>query len=263
MADDSSPGQHYTFGDNEIAALRLELLAQVYEPSSAALLSGLGPAEGAAVDAGCGPGHTTALVASVLRPAWTVGLDRSPRMVAEARRRFPALRFEEHDVLQPPYPAAPAAVLYARFLLTHLPDPAAALRAFARALAPGGALAVEETATLESDHPAMRRYYQLVEALQAHYGQRMHVGAELETLARAAGLAVERAGVAPLELPGPRMARLHALNLRTWGSDPFIRARVDRAELDALGAALERIAEGEEAAPPVRNGMGQAVLRRA
>jgi len=260
-ADLAAPAQHYTFGDGDVAALRLRLLAEVYAPSSAALLATAAPPPGGAIDAGCGPGHTTALVQATLGPDWTIGLDRSEKLVAAARASLPALRFAVHDVTAVPYPTAPGGMLYSRFLLTHLPDPVAALRAFGAALVPGGVVVLEETAALTSEHPAFRRYYAHVEALQAHYGQRMHVGADLAELARAAGLRVERAGVLRLELPAAKMARLHALNLMTWGADAFARAHFDGAELAALALTLARVADGEEEAPAVESGMGQAVLR--
>src|SRR5512142_2019322 len=167
---------HYTFGDGDLAAQRLRHLAETYEPSSRALLARLGPVEGGALDLGCGPGHTTALVAEALRPAWTAGLERSARLLAQARERVPGASFHEHDVTVAPFPVAPAAVVYSRFLLTHLPDPAAAVRTWAGALAPGGRLVLEETATLTSEHPAIQRYYDLVDALQDHYGQRFRIG---------------------------------------------------------------------------------------
>jgi SAM-dependent methyltransferase len=44
-------------------------------------------------DLGCGPGRVTAHRNSLGVPAF--GVDLSPAMVAEARRRHPALRFEE------------------------------------------------------------------------------------------------------------------------------------------------------------------------
>ena len=128
----------YTFGDGDVAALRLRLLAETYAPSSAALLAALGEVRGGVLDLGCGPGHTTELLAAALRPTWTVGLDRSARLVEAARARLPALRFLVHDVMAAPFPAAPAAVVYARFLLTHLSDPVAALRGWGVRSPPGG-----------------------------------------------------------------------------------------------------------------------------
>ncbi len=260
----ATPGQHYTFGDNKLAALRLQLLAETYAESSAILLASAVPPPGGAVDLGCGSGYTTELVQAVLRPPWIVGMDRSELLVSAARRRLPTLRFEVHDVTVAPFPMPLATFAYARFLLTHLPDPGAALRAFRQAIIPGGILVLEETATLASDHQAFQRYYALVEALQAHYGQRMHLGGDLVPLALAEGFTVERATVTPLTLPAARMARLHMLNLRTWGTDPFALERFDAAELTALGQTLARVADGEEKAPPVaeRHGPGGGEMGR-
>jgi SAM-dependent methyltransferase len=262
MSARSAPS-HYTFGDTDLAAQRLRHLAETYEPSSRALLGRLGPIAGGAVDLGCGPGHTTALLAEVLRPAWIAGLERSPRLLTQARERLPGASFHEHDVTVAPFPVPPAAVVYSRFLLTHLPDPAAAVRTWAGALAPGGRLVLEETVTLRSDHPVIQRYYDLVTALQAHYGQRFDVGRQLGALLAGAGLAVEEAGAAATPLPAARMARLHAMNLRTWGADEHARNAFDAAELAALQRTLDAIAAGEEQAPPVHGEMGQAVGRRA
>lgn len=253
---------HYTFGDGELAAQRLALLAETYAESSAAFLRRQGPIEGGAVDLGCGPGHTTALLAQALRPAWIAGLERSPRLLAQVRERLPAAELHEHDVTAGPLPVRPAALVYARFLLTHLPDPAGAVRTWAGALAPGGRLALEETVALRSEHPAIQRYYDLVTALQAHYRQQFDVGRRLGALLRGAGLEVVEDGVAVIELPAARMARLHAMNLRTWGQDPHAREAFDPAELAALLATLEAIAGGAQAAPPVHGEMGQAVGRR-
>lgn len=257
-----STEQHYTFGDNDLAAYRLRLLAEAYEPSSQRLLNELGgPTAGGAVDLGCGPGLTTSLVARVLKPEWTLGIDRSQRLLAQARASFPELRFMEHDVTATPFPAPPASVAYSRFLLTHLADPDAALRAWRHAVVPGGRLVLEETDSLTSDHPTFQRYYTHVERLQAHYRQRMHLGAELDGLCRDAGWLIERSRVASLEMPPEKMARLHALNIRTWSKDAFAAEHFVASELRELEQALDRVAAGEEKAPAVHSGMRQVVLR--
>ena len=63
-----SPRDTYTFGDDEVAARRLELLAHVYEPPTRALLARWAPpVVGLAVDLGCGPGHTTRLLHELTR----------------------------------------------------------------------------------------------------------------------------------------------------------------------------------------------------
>jgi SAM-dependent methyltransferase len=259
--------EHYTFGDTDLAASRLQLLARVFEPSSARLLGCLTQADGAvAIDLGCGPGHTTRLLAQHTRAANVIGLDQSPRLVEAAARCCADMRlsFAECDVTSPPLPAPPAAILYARFLLTHLRDPARAVRAWASAALVGARLVLEETAFMVAEEPVFSRYYALVERMQAHYGQRMYMGRELSALAQQAApeWAVEACQIVPSLLPATDMARLHFLNLQTWSQDPFVRENYDAGELVELGACLDRIASGTLDASPISLGMGQVVLRR-
>ena len=95
---------------------------------------------GPVVEAGSGPGHVTAYLAD--GGADATGIDVSPAMVGEARRRFPGLSFGVSDLrrlTRPPTSSGWAAVL-AWYSLIHLapselPDAVAAL---ARPLAPGG-----------------------------------------------------------------------------------------------------------------------------
>lgn len=260
--------EHYTFGDTELAGQRLRLLAQVFEPSSERLLQSLGQMRGAvAIDLGCGPGHTTQLLARHTAVGRVIGLDQSSKLLAAAAREYAdrRLSFAECDVTALPLPAPPAVLLYARFLLTHLREPAKVVQSWGHAALVGARLALEETAFMTADHPAFTRYYALVERMQAHYGQRMYIGRELAALAH--GLepdwAVEQTQIAVSALPAREMARLHLLNLQTWSSDSFARAHYDQRELTELAATLQAIAAGELAASPVSLGMGQVVLRRA
>ncbi|ABL82284.1 MULTISPECIES: DUF480 domain-containing protein [unclassified Nocardioides] len=97
-------------------------------------------AGGPVVDAGCGPGHVTAYLADAGVDAH--GIDLSPAMVAEARRRFPDGSYEVGDLrrLMRPTTAEGWAAVLGWYSLGHLasaelPDAVAAL---ARPLAPGG-----------------------------------------------------------------------------------------------------------------------------
>jgi SAM-dependent methyltransferase len=259
--------EHYTFGDTDLAAERLRLLARVFEPGSTRLLSRLGrPGGGVAVDLGCGPGHTTRLLAAHTDTDRVIGLEQSPRLLAAAERGTsdPRVSFAACDVTAPPFPVPAAAVLYARFLLTHLRAPADTVAAWADSALPGARLVLEETASMVAENAAFSRYYALVERMQAHYGQRMYIGRDLAALAEGARptWVVESAEIAASALAATDMARLHLLNLRTWSHDPFAQASYDAAELADLDAALAQIASGEISAAPVSLGMGQVVLVR-
>ena len=113
----------------------------------------------------------------------------------------PGVAYRVHEVTVGPLPGdSPPDFLYSRFLLTHLRDPEAALAAWAQAAADDAVLALEETADMTCDHPAFARYYQLVDELQAGYGQRMRIGATLSVPARC-GWKPELDLLAPLSLP--------------------------------------------------------------
>ena len=82
----SRPPQ-YLFGDSEVASHRLRVVAEVFAESSRRFLHTAAPASPRlAIDIGCGPGYTTRLIADVLRPLRTVGIDRSEAFITEARR---------------------------------------------------------------------------------------------------------------------------------------------------------------------------------
>lgn len=257
--------QHYTFGDTDLAAQRLRLLASVFEPGSAILLRGLPDSSGTlGVDLGCGPGYTTRLVAEQIAVERVVGLEQSPRLLAQATREASDSRvsFIECDISKSPLPVPQADFLYSRFLLTHLADPAQVVRGWADSARPNARLVLEETAFMHGEHPAFPRYYGLVERMQAHYGQRMYIGRDLEALSASEEWLVERSQIATSQLSAAEMARLHFFNLQTWSQDPFAQANYDAGELAQLGRELERIANGEVTAPSVSLGMGQVVLRR-
>jgi uncharacterized protein YceH (UPF0502 family) len=106
------------------------------------------------VEVGSGPGHVTAYLAD--RDADVTGVDLSPEMVAEARRRFPHLRFEVGDLRRlgrPPASSGWAAVLgwYSLIHLaaSELPD---AISALTRPLDPGGWLVLALHAGEEISH---------------------------------------------------------------------------------------------------------------
>jgi trans-aconitate 2-methyltransferase len=254
---------HYTFGDNPQAARRLELLASVYEAPSRALVERFRPARiDVALDLGAGPGHTTRLVHAATRARRTIGLEASERYLAEARAAAAeGVEFLLEDVTTPSLAVPAAELVFCRFLLTHVADPAAAIRSFRRLLVPGGVLLLQETAALEASHPALERYYQLVGRLQAHYGQKLFIGLELEQLAQGSPFGVEHFVVQRFERSAASMAELHALNLATWRTDPFALEAFEPAELDDLAQSLWAIARGTEPAEPVRLGLGELALR--
>lgn len=124
MPPDREPASEtYLFGDSELAAQRLRLLAEVFAPSTRAFLERLTLAAPRRIlDVGCGPGHTTRTVAEIFPQAAIRGLDCSPQFISLARAatqdRVSYLVADATSDL----PGGPYDLVYCRYLLTHLPD---------------------------------------------------------------------------------------------------------------------------------------------
>jgi trans-aconitate 2-methyltransferase len=248
----------YAFGDSAPAARRLALLADVFEPVSREFLArfagpghGAGPGHsgggplGLAVDLGCGPGYTTRLVASVLGARRTLGLDQSGSFVAlAAAGAAPGVEFAVHDVTVVPFPCPPAGLVYGRFLLSHLPDPPAALAAWATQLAPGGLLLVDEVERIHTAQPALGRYLDTAAALLASRGHTLEIGGALHRLPDPPGLARRHDRLTPLAPPAARAAELFAQNLAVWRGDAVSAGVATADDLDRLAADLTTVAAG-------------------
>ncbi|RSM34561.1 class I SAM-dependent methyltransferase [Amycolatopsis balhimycina DSM 5908] len=98
--------------------------------------------DGPALDAGCGPGHFTAYLASLGVDA--SGIDLSPGMIDLARRSHPDLRFEVGSMTDLALPGASVAGVLASWSLIHIPDESVpvTLGHFHRVLRPGGRLMI-------------------------------------------------------------------------------------------------------------------------
>jgi SAM-dependent methyltransferase len=261
----------YAFGDGPAAARRLDLLADLFEPASRSFLErvagwsgGNGP-PGLAVDLGCGTGRTTRLVADVLGPGRTLGLDQSEFFVALAAggpSGSPAVGFAVHDVTRVPFPCPPADVCYGRLLLSHLPDPGAVLAAWATQLAPGGLLLADEVERIHTDLPALRGYLEVAGALLATRGHTLEVGPVLARLPDPPGLVRRDDRIGHLAPPAPQAAAMFALNLAVWRGAAVHAGVASGDELDRLGAELAAVADGE-APGSIRWELRQLVLQRA
>ena len=94
------------------------------------------------VDVGCGPGNSTELLVARYPDAGLLGLDNSPAMLAEARARLPALRFEAADAgVWLPEPDVD--LVYANATYQWIPNHLEQLPRVLAVLAPGAVLAVQ------------------------------------------------------------------------------------------------------------------------
>jgi SAM-dependent methyltransferase len=163
VADGPEPGEvvsEYTIRGGRADADRLARQADVMAGATGRLLSEIGVGDGwACLDVGCGDGQVTAELARLAGASGrVVGVDTDAQALELARQATEGIgapvtlvcrdirgleEVEQFDLA------------YARLVLSHLTDPAAALRAMHSALRPGGIAAVEDlfTGTLRSDPP--------------------------------------------------------------------------------------------------------------
>jgi trans-aconitate methyltransferase len=92
------------------------------------------------LDLGCGPGQLTKTIAE--SGAQVVGLDASPEMIGQARQNYPELRFVLADAAAMQFENEFDAV-FSNAALHWMLEPAAVVRAVARALCPTGRFVLE------------------------------------------------------------------------------------------------------------------------
>lgn len=242
----------YTFGDSRLAAERLELLAQVFGATTAAFLRGLGmPAGGFVVDLGCGPGFTAELLRDVLMPGRLTVVDSSPAFVQDATDRLGRTAdVLLADVMGLPAAIADADVIFARFLLTHLADPEAALAHWLSRLAPHGLIAVEEVESITTAEPVLATYLDLQRQMLQDNRNLLEIGSVIEDAARLHGGSY-RSDVVTLTPPTPVVARMFAMNFTNWRTHPAVQQRASHDELSEIEVGLADLATAHSPSSPI------------
>ncbi len=108
-----------------------------------------------AVDLGCGPGNSTELLVARYPDAAITGVDSDDNMLTAARKRLPALTFEQAD-LASWMPPQPVDLLFANAVFQWLPNHLDVMDRLMDGLNPGGVLAVQMPNNLgEASHLMM------------------------------------------------------------------------------------------------------------
>lgn len=251
----------YTFGDSASAERRLRVLASVYEAESATFIQKHAPASaGLAIDLGCGPGHTTALLARVSGAKQVLGLDISEAFVAAARAEYGAsAEFAVADITRSPITVEPADLIFARLLVTHLAQPDEAVRGWVAALGRDGRLLLDEVEAIDVTEPVCARYLAITAAVVKSSGGELYIGEALAAMAPAGATVVANETV-PVEVPAVSAAAMFRLNLPNW-SERAISARLStRDELNEIAADLDQLADGRRAGPALRWHMRHMVI---
>lgn len=228
----------YTFGDDEAALRRLELVASAYEPFSRAFVSENAPSvPPVALDLGCGPAFSTRLVDQSCAPRKLIGIDSSSRFLESARSRVPRARFELHDVTKAPLPGAPANVIYARLVLSHLPDPLDTARRWMGDLSSDGVLLIEELEEIDAPAGPLRTYDAISAAIVREGGGPMYGGVALSALG---------GRCTAVTVPAALAARIYLFNVLRWTDDPPTPVPIE--ELFTLRSGLTKMVDDDRGA---------------
>jgi ubiquinone/menaquinone biosynthesis C-methylase UbiE len=190
--------EHYLIRGGAAGRERLRVLARVMWPTTRRLLARVGvPEDARCVDVGCGGGDVTIALARLAARGRVVGTDVDETKLRLARAEavdagVDNVEFRYEDVTRPPRSPGRFDLVYARFLLTHLPDPAEVVGRLVGRLEPGGVLVVEDIDFsghfCHPDSPAFRDYVALYSAAARARGADPDIGPRLPSLLARAGL---------------------------------------------------------------------------
>lgn len=210
----------YAIRGGEAGKRRLDVIAAMAWPATRAVLERADVApEADCLDVGCGGGHVTIELARMAAAGRTRGVDVDAGVIALARADAATagvtnVVFEVGDARSPGN--GPYDVVYARFLLSHLPCAADVVRELVGRLRPGGVLVIGDI-----DHQAFSRprsaayeeYDALYTELIRRRGGDPEIGFSLPGMLQDAGLSGIDTDVAqPVFLSGPAK-RIHCTTL--------------------------------------------------
>lgn len=192
MTSQGPEKKHYVIRGGVEGRERLRMLSRIMRSATQSLLHRAGIRPGmACLDIGCGGGDVSFDLACLVGPSGrVVGIDIDEVKIEIARSEASAqeignieFRLDDIDETEPE-PEFDFA--HARFLLSHLPNPNAALARIRRALRPGGILVVADTDFrgyfCHPDCPALWRYIELYTQTVKRRGGDANIGPRLPRL---------------------------------------------------------------------------------
>jgi SAM-dependent methyltransferase len=243
-AVDMSGLNHYVIRGGLAGRERLRFIAGVLRPGTDALFDRVGIESGArCLDVGCGGGDVTAELARRVGPSGRVlGIDLDEEKLDLAQHEAAGLglqnvTFQVAD-LRDWQPALTFDVIYMRFVLTHLPDPAGAAQTLFRWLRPGGSIIVEDIdydgCFVWPERAAFRRYCEMYCEVVRRRGGDAFIGRRLPQLLLEAGFGDVGVSISQPVSLDDTAKRIHVLTLDNI-ADALIESSVaSRQEIQQL-----------------------------
>ena len=234
----------YTFGNDTVAADRLKVIADFFNPyASEFIKKHVNRHVSTVIDLGCGPGYTTGMLQYTLSPDTLVGIDNSEQVLKVAKIRFPKFQFIQHDVLSCPFPIQPD-LIYCRFLLSHIKDIKHAASQWFSQLNPEGILIIEEFEKVETSYPFINDYIKVNSELIASQGACLHVGKAIKNI-HFPGTILENSEHEFQVNDFTVGCWLYPNTISIWKNSEFIKNRYDMAFLKNISSKLKKLIESK------------------
>lgn len=237
---------------------RLRLLARVMRPATLALFERAGVRAGMqCMDMGCGGGDASIELARLVGPSGSVtAIDFDPVKIEVARQEAAGtglenITFQVADVAgEAAGEPAATQLVYARFLLSHLPDPEHILARWIGRLVPGGLLIVEDIEISgHIVHPPSWAHDAFVDLYRraAHArGADPDIGPRLPGMLQDAGLQdIQVQVVQPLGLAG-EMKQVSLLSMEAIADAVVETGLADRRRISEIIAELKKHADSPQ-----------------
>jgi ubiquinone/menaquinone biosynthesis C-methylase UbiE len=246
--------QSYLLATGEAAAFRLDLINRIFGPDTRALLKAAGLAPGMRVaEIGCGTGLTARWIAEQAGPHGSVvAVDASREQLQAAERNnagIQNLSFHEASAYDLFLPRESFDLIFSRFLLCHLDQPAQALCEMRSILKPGGVLVCEDHDDggifSEPRTHAYQRLVEISEAVNRARGLDSYIGLKLPGLFRAVGFSHPQVRVNQLAFLRGEEKKLWEITLREAAPAILAAGASTPSELEAICNEMQDIASDE------------------
>lgn len=249
--------QRYVIRGGSEGRARLSILADVLRPSTLGLFRSTGMNQGMhALDLGCGGGNVTLDLGRIVgAEGGAVGIDIDGTNIEAARREAAAAsltnvafhQMDVHDFIQP----SAFDRVYARFLLTHLEDPARIVRVMIESTRPGGAVMIEDIdhsgIFTYPDSPAVARYVRWYNLVVRSNGGDPEIGPKLPGLLLNAGLRdIGLNVVHPTFIEGDAK-QMHRITLENIADSIVAAGIATKSEIEATIAEIDEFSRRPDA----------------
>lgn len=203
------------------------------------------------LEAGCGGGDVAFDLARIVAPGGSViatDIDETKLALARAEaseQKLSNVEFRFGDISKD-VPAGQFDFVHARFLLTHLPNPADALIRMREALRPGGTLVIEDIDFtgyfFYPNNPALLRYVELYTEAAKRRGADANIGPRLPSLLTAAGFENVEMNVVQHASTAGEVKLLSPLTMENIADSVVAEGLATQEEIDRLLIAMYEFA---------------------